>query len=650
MSAGAELVVDDMNFGGISESEIMSWGQNTTKIDDDKVRLAELRVRKSGVLERLAEWRRQDNPGLSHGGRPALVSDRAVLVGLVLLAGENSPQLIRTLALTFQHRLTDESRALLALSAGTSFFANHAVEHKRWYNNTHNAFHRMLSLMDPFPQSRYRSLSYAEVKERLDAHDPERELVMKARLDDFTNDFLRMTFNEQPRHIRRMTKKIDISFDQTYIKPPTQKGFSKKTLAKRIMDDAKKEKGQTIPGPVDVFAGWYPKAGNHPDYARGSSETVSVEDGKKKGYSDLAWGWTANIAVRVDSENPTDGRFPHLAISATLSQPNINVSEEAVSLMRYSLGTGLEPGVSDADKAYFANAKIERLHGPTSELGFLPSTDYRVDKLGVQGGKAGAEYIEGGIYCPGMPSALKNATKDLVNKVIDEETYHVRRKQRTAFQLRLKEKPDAKGRAPRMCPALGKSPTVTCPIREMIKERDRQKVLSEGGTPKPIDSGDGRTLPAVDLEDTPDILDKICQQHSVSFEREDGMRQKQAFDYMSPEWDTFHTYARNTIESLNNHVKDHNRESIEDSTRRLVRGFAAAQLFVTILLTNYNLRMIAAFLRKEATTQALADRGMPPAKPIVRRRDREYHNPYTGSYPSGVEPYAPELVGSPLKT
>jgi len=638
MSAEIDAMLDALDLGGMSESEIMDRGQTRELIGHDKVVTADRRVRESGALERLSVWRRQDNPMVGIGGRPQLVSDRALLVGLVLLAGENSPQLIRTLAIAFQHRLSNESRALLELQAGTTQFANHDVEHKRWYNNTHNAFHRMLSLMDPFPQSRYRALTYTEIDARLKAHDPDRELVMKQRLDDFTNDFLKMTFNEQPRRIRRLTKTIDISFDQTYIKPPTQKGFSKKTLARRIAEERADEKlpeseRKPISGPVDVFAGWYPKKGDHPDFARGSKETVSAEHGKKNNYSDLAWGWTANIAVRVDSEHPTQARFPKLAISATLSQPNINVSEEAVAMMNYALiGTGLEPGVSDADKAYFANARVERLHIPTAQLGFTPSTDYRADRLGVRGGKAGAEYIEGGIYCPGMPLALKDATKDLVNNVIDEETYHVRRKQRTAFELRLKEKPDEKGRAPRMCPALGQSPTVTCPLRELLKERA------------------SRTLPAVDPEDLPDVVDKICAQHSVSFAKEDGLQQNQAFAYKSPKWETFHRHARNSIESLNNGVKDHNRESIEDSSRRMVRGFAAAQVFVTILLANYNLRKIAAFLLKEAKDQSRLDRGIEPATQIKRRRDREFYNPYTKTFPSAHYAPSSDLIGVPLTT
>ena len=76
------------------------------------------------------------------------------------------------------------------------------------------------------------------------------------------------------------------------------------------------------------------------------------------------WGWEINIAVRVDSEAPGQRRFPGLAVAATMSLPNVRVAEEAVSLMRAAKSLGLEPGVGDADKQYWANSLTERLHDP----------------------------------------------------------------------------------------------------------------------------------------------------------------------------------------------------------------------------------------------------------------------------------------------
>ncbi len=629
----------DVELGGMSPAEILSRGRAHHPFTDPQVRKALERVDKTGILDRLADWRAADRAALGLGGRPAIITDRALLVGLLLLAQEHSPLWMRSLSELLQYRLSPVAQDLLGIPQSRPAFADQRLERNRWEKNTNNAFHRMLGLMDPFPMSRRRARTYVEIQAILDAHDTERERVMKERLDEFTRRFLTMTFNEQPRQHRRASKRIDISFDQTFIKPPTRKGFSKKKLHNRVSEERKalKEGRALTPGPVDAFLGWYPKQGERPDVPRGTADTTSPEDAKDKGYSNLAWGWVANIAVRVDSERPDARRFPKLAVAATLSMPNVGVSEEAVSLMRASLSLDdeLPAGVADADKAYFANALVERLHEPAVNLGFTPSTDYRVDRLGVRGGKGGAEYIEGGKYCPGMPQALKDATKDYAQATIDEATFRVRVKERKAFALHAKEKPDAKGRVPMACPALGPSPTVTCPIRELARNAAKKE------------------RPSVAEDDVPDFLDRICRQHSVTFTPEDNLDQNQAFPYMSEEWEEFHQHARNSIESLNAGIKDLGRESIEESSRRRVRGFAAAQVFVTVLLTNYNLRKIAAFISEELEKAAAAAKGVPPKQPIRRRRDREWYNPYTKTTPRGMKPPLKrelELAGAPSRT
>jgi hypothetical protein len=300
-----------------------------------------------------------------------------------------------------------------------------------------------------------------------------------------------------------------------------------------------------------------------------------------------------------------------------MSLPNVNVSEEAVALMRAAKATGLQPGVADADKQYWANALQTRLHDPAFAEGFTPSTDYRIDRLGPQGGDHGAKYIEGKTYCPGTPESLQQATAEMQSGIIDTATYRERIAERKAFQLHQKEKPDAKGRIVLRCPALGPSPTVTCPLRELLKTR--------------------KVLPAVDEQDVPDFADKICAQHSVSFDTAKIRRQEQAFEYGTEEWDEFHTHARNSIESLNAQLKHKGAEDLESANRRRVRGFGAAQVIVTMLLTNYNLRKIAAFISDKMRDDAKAITPGQTVTTPIRRRDREFHNPYTDTYPAGVE-------------
>ena len=70
-----------------------------------------------------------------------------------------------------------------------------------------------------------------------------------------------------------------------------------------------------------------------------------------------------------------------------------------------------------------------------------------------------------------------------------------------------------------------------------------------------------------------------------------------------------------------------------------MRGFPAAGVFVAILLTNYNLRTIAGFIQEELLAELNpADPTIPAREPLQRRRDRVWHNPYTGTYPPGLKP------------
>ena len=550
MAIDIDCVDDEERFGGFAPAEVEARGEMHSLISDRQVESASARVKKSGVLEMLTEWHKLDNPRQGQSGRPALIREHALLVGLLLLAQEHSPLFMRSLATMFQYCLSPASSALLGIPETIISLTGKSSEKNRWEKNTNNSFHRMLDLMEPFPMHRRYSLTYTQVKEVLDNHDPEREALMKRRLDLFTNSLLLMTFREQPRRIQRATKKLDISFDQTFLEPRSKVGYSPRTLSQRIREENDPENVKPRPGPVDPFAGWYPKKGERPDIAPGGTDTTSPTKANKS--QDLGWGWMANIAVRVDSEDPDTVRFPKIAISATMSLPNVGVSEEAVELMRAALGTNLPPGLADADKQYWANARPERLHSPAKELGWTASTDYRVDRLGPSvnagdaGSKGGIEFIEDEKYCPGTPPALKSATLDLVNGTIDEETFQIRRGERRAFQVHSKERPDAKGRQPFSCPARGNSPTVTCAVLELLMTKTGKTL------PKVAD----KERPRVPEEFAPKFVPAICRQHSVSLNKEDGIRGEQGLPYRSKEWDKFHKHARNSIESLNAGVKD----------------------------------------------------------------------------------------------
>ena len=311
------------------------------------------------------------------GGRPAMISYRAVLTALLLLARESAPMHLRRAAFLMQVRLSPASKELLGLPESHDAFVPQDASRDRWYNNTVRAFQRMNALLDPYPQERYTAKTYEQIQEILDAHDAVRAQKYKARLDEFSRLFLHMTFMEQPRELRRACAKLDVSFDQTYVGTPTTKGFSHNTIKDRIAVERRVgDAGHLTPGPVDAFAGWHIKNGER--YDRKKNEKDQTNPNSKGAKSvDYEWGLVANLAVRVDSEKPGSRWFPSLVVAATLSIPNREVAEEAVNLLRSATTLGLQPGVADADKQYWANSIPDRLLRPALLTGFTPSTDTR---------------------------------------------------------------------------------------------------------------------------------------------------------------------------------------------------------------------------------------------------------------------------------
>lgn len=607
--------------GGITEREIIGRGRTLELFDAGTVALVESRVRQSGVLEQLDQWAAADRrPGVL-GGRPAMISMRALLTALLLLAHEGSPMHMRRAALLLQHRLAPESRELLNLPKAYTGFATHIASSNRWYTNTVRAFHRLKRLMDPYPQELYTSKTYTQIREILDAHDEERAEVYKARLNEFTRLFLHMTFMIQPRAVRRASRELDVSFDQTYIGTPTTKGYSHKTLDSRVAEEKRVGNfGEMSPGPVDAFAGWHVKSGKgeRKDHAKGEVDETTPGRGEWANYN---WGWVANLAVRVDAEAPGSSRFPSLVVAASLSIPNREVAEEAVRLLEAAASLGLEPGIADADKQYWANSKPSRLLRPALKTGYTPSTDYRVDRLGVKGGKHGALFVEGDAYCPATPEPLLTASEDVHAGRIDHTTYRARLEERKPYQLHVKQKADVKGKTKKTdgkvllrCPALSKAPSVTCPLRELMV----------GAAKKARPHVEPETLEK-------EFLDTICTQHSAAFDLTEMQAPPQAFDYASEEWEIFHDHARNTIESENQQLKASGDEDIATAGRRLVRGIAAAQILITLLLVNHNIRKVAAFLSDKEKDKARTT----PRSRLLRRRDRVFANRYTKTTGNG---------------
>lgn len=194
------------------------------------------------------------------------------------------------------------------------------------------------------------------------------------------------------------------------------------------------------------------------------------------------WGWEAEYIVQSSNDPTVPADFPLIVLGIAFHKPGVASAVEALGAFRSIRERGHEPGYVMGDRLNFPGTKEMGLQLPLRQLGYEPVHDYRVDQLGIKAHYAGAKLVEGTWYCPSMPEALVTATTDYrdtgpkknvegklycskLDEPIDEETWRARVDRRSKYALRRKEKPDADGCYPMMCPASGPSATVTCPLK-----------------------------------------------------------------------------------------------------------------------------------------------------------------------------------------
>lgn len=151
---------------------------------------------------------------------------------------------------------------------------------------------------------------------------------------------------------------------------------------------------------------------------------------------------------------------------------------------------------------------------------------------------------------PGTPPTLKTATKEKHAGLIDVTTHPARIDERRASQLHAKKHPDTAGKQTLRCLPPGDSLPVTFPLRELAKKAANQE------------------RPGIELDDVPEFLDRICQQHSVSLTEEGTLWQQQGFGFVSEERDEFHDRDRQSMESLHGEFMDDGKQLVVSSGRR----------------------------------------------------------------------------------
>ena len=495
------------------------------------------RVLTSGVLRQLDAWRQEDKR--RNTSAQTSVSDRAVLVGLLILSGEGVPMSMTRLAELFESRIDTASKELLGLPTDATDTRTTA----RWIGNTTRAFHRLVTVMEPFAEATKRASKPTDPSVDFAANDVAHEASMKTRLDAFTQALLQMTFAEQPAQFRDSSQRINIAIADHMVpsthRPLTRANASASEIKIDTTAPTRRERA------VIDSNGWYRRTGTPRRSRPGARRSAT-----------WAWGREASVAVRVDPNGADGHSVPRLAVSATLHLPMQDTAHTAITLMRGALDTGLVPGIIDTDLGYFASNPVDRLHKPTFELGFTPSTDYKNHQLGVSNAYAGVLWVEGNAYCPLMPAKLITASADVRERRIDMTAYNDMISERNEYMLRAVGKPNKSGAVRMVCAAR---------------------------------THDGPAQPA--FHDVSGVshqadADSGCSKVNVSVYAGDLLR-RQAFAYGTLAWQQVHSRSRIVAEAFNTTMRRSSTASHEH-----VSGFAAAQVLFTMSLVTYNLREI----------------------------------------------------------
>lgn len=541
-----------------------------------------------GLVE---EWRNEDRAGKRPGGPTPRITDRTILIISMILLSEGSNLWVKSMREVLQYRLTKRARGLLDISDLFSDGARHD-----WYMLAWRATHRMIDTWDAWPAPR-RLLLLDERRGIEKLRDQNTIRIKEQRSTLFINTLLESTVAELPAEFQR--RSIALSIDQSSVRAPSQSSrWRRDRVTGEETPKYNKRTGEEVPRPVmELEAALYP-------LDKGAKVKNSDETQSQPSPHDWELSYMANIAIDV-LENPEDHRLtsPQLIRAASLGRPNHEIGRHTVELIDSLQGRGYRISRLSVDRGYSGNLPVGQFHRPMRERGVDLVMDLKKEQKGINGEVGGALQVEGNHYCPATPKNLLTASERVDAREIDPPTYYKQIDERGLYVLHAKERPDASGAQRMQCPALGPSATVTCPLRSLhadaSPDKDRAQVLKQN---------------------LPKHHDKVCTQSSITVRATDGEKNRQKYRYGTAEWQAIYRRDRNSIESINRHLKDEERLR-ETNTRRL-RGLASQQYLFAMIVTASNLRKIVRFIT-DRDLHRQRGRSIEGDVKTQRRRDRE---------------------------
>ena len=365
-------------------------------------------------------------------GRPRPLPVRAVLTALACLALDDRPLFLTDATRLLFCQLSPASRRLLGVpgTATTQRAFLAAYRRVRYCSGA------ICSVMDPSALPKNRRLTQQDLKARTRPMTPGQAEAARGRLEAFINALLEAS-------ISVLTSEEHAAYDGCTGLDATPVPLFSRGPSRRTGLCAS-----------DPDGGWYVREGDHRDR----------EDDKGKPLRKIAWALEATIATMARPPGAPPAH-PDLATGLALARPGEDPGGTGTRVLASAAARGHKAGWLGCDRAYTA-ALPGRFQLPARALGYRPVMDYRTGQPGIQANTGGAILVEGSWYCPALPEPLITATTRLRGHAITRELYDQQITARRPYQLKHKDGPDADGCQRLSCPATGKHPWLTCPLRQ----------------------------------------------------------------------------------------------------------------------------------------------------------------------------------------
>ena len=285
-----------------------------TMIADEEVTNCLRVIERSGVAEWLEEELRQRR---RRPGRPRMLSVRALLGALLLLATDDRALRMTGVTEVLFCRLSDESRATLGVRGD----AHDARSFAARYRQVGYLFHALSAVLDPSGLVKNRRLCTDEFLRRCVTLSDEEERSARGRLESFMGQLLRASVDECALPRPALAYGLDATPVALFSRGPS------------------KRSGLCA---SDPDGGWYVREGDHRER----------EDHRGRTRSRVAWALEATLLTTASPTPGALGSFPNLVVGLALDRPGIDPGGTAVRVLRGARARGFTPGPLGVDRAY----------------------------------------------------------------------------------------------------------------------------------------------------------------------------------------------------------------------------------------------------------------------------------------------------------